>query len=247
LRSTARGLFAEPTGHRHALRSATLHPDLRRAVRPALHRPSSTTPPSAPCRSPLGPACTRSGSPVRACGAPPRSNPNSSASMSSTPCLALQRRPSRGQTLKSATELMEEAVAGDSPDSHRASDPTVAFVDLVGFTPCRPSSATPRQRTWPASSLSGSSRSPWVMAAGSSRPWVTAPCSSSTAHRRPWPRPLTCWWSSPGWDCHRCESAAGCGPIRRFLTQHRQPGRPHHRLRAAQRGPGVFVGAAGIG
>jgi adenylate cyclase len=39
------------------------------------------------------------------------------------------------QTLRSATELMEEAVAGDKPGTHRATDPTVAFVDLVGFTP----------------------------------------------------------------------------------------------------------------
>src|SRR5260370_21742432 len=37
------------------------------------------------------------------------------------------------QTLKNATELMEDAV-GDGVGTHRAGDPTVAFVDLVGFT-----------------------------------------------------------------------------------------------------------------
>ena len=37
------------------------------------------------------------------------------------------------QTIKNATELMEEAV-GDGVGAHRAGDPTVAFVDLVGFT-----------------------------------------------------------------------------------------------------------------
>ena len=37
------------------------------------------------------------------------------------------------QTLKNATELMEDAV-GDGVGAHRAGDPTVAFVDLVGFT-----------------------------------------------------------------------------------------------------------------
>ena len=39
------------------------------------------------------------------------------------------------QTLKNVTELMEEAVSGGTPGAHRATDPTVAFVDLVGFTP----------------------------------------------------------------------------------------------------------------
>ncbi len=37
------------------------------------------------------------------------------------------------QTLKNATELMEDAV-GDGVGAHRVGDPTVAFVDLVGFT-----------------------------------------------------------------------------------------------------------------
>jgi class 3 adenylate cyclase len=37
------------------------------------------------------------------------------------------------QTLKSATELMEEAV-GDGEVGHRSGDPTVVFVDLVAFT-----------------------------------------------------------------------------------------------------------------
>jgi class 3 adenylate cyclase len=37
------------------------------------------------------------------------------------------------QTLKNATELMEEAV-GDGEVGHRSADPTVVFVDLVGFT-----------------------------------------------------------------------------------------------------------------
>jgi adenylate cyclase len=38
------------------------------------------------------------------------------------------------QTLKNATELMEEAVGDGEIGSHRAGDPTVVFVDLVGFT-----------------------------------------------------------------------------------------------------------------
>ncbi len=38
------------------------------------------------------------------------------------------------QTLKNATELMEEAVGEGEIGSHRAGDPTVVFVDLVGFT-----------------------------------------------------------------------------------------------------------------
>jgi adenylate cyclase len=37
------------------------------------------------------------------------------------------------QALKNATELMEEAV-GDGEVGHRSGDPTVVFVDLVGFT-----------------------------------------------------------------------------------------------------------------
>src|SRR5258708_851226 len=41
------------------------------------------------------------------------------------------------QTIKNATELMEEAV-GDGVGAHRAGDPTVAFVDLVGFTVLSP-------------------------------------------------------------------------------------------------------------
>ena len=59
-----------------------------------------------------------------------RANPTVSAVT-----LWLFQRYLENQTLKSATELMEEAVAGDTPASHRATDPTVAFVDLVGFTP----------------------------------------------------------------------------------------------------------------
>jgi adenylate cyclase len=38
------------------------------------------------------------------------------------------------QTLKNATELMEEAVGDGQVGSHRSGDPTVVFVDLVGFT-----------------------------------------------------------------------------------------------------------------
>jgi class 3 adenylate cyclase len=38
------------------------------------------------------------------------------------------------QALKNATELMEEAVGDGDIGSHRAADPTVVFVDLVGFT-----------------------------------------------------------------------------------------------------------------
>lgn len=38
------------------------------------------------------------------------------------------------QTLKNATELMEEALGDGVGGAHRAGDPTVAFVDLVGFT-----------------------------------------------------------------------------------------------------------------
>ena len=59
-----------------------------------------------------------------------RANPTVSAVT-----LWLYQRYLEHQTLKSATELVEEAVAGDTSDAHRATNPTVAFVDLVGFTP----------------------------------------------------------------------------------------------------------------
>jgi adenylate cyclase len=59
-----------------------------------------------------------------------RANPTVSAVT-----LWLYQRYLEHQTLRSATELMEESVAGGAPGTHRATDPTVAFVDLVGFTP----------------------------------------------------------------------------------------------------------------
>jgi adenylate cyclase len=59
-----------------------------------------------------------------------RANPTVSAVT-----LWLYQRYLEHQTLKSATELMEESVGGDSTGTHRSTDPTVAFVDLVGFTP----------------------------------------------------------------------------------------------------------------
>jgi adenylate cyclase len=59
-----------------------------------------------------------------------RANPTVSAVT-----LWLYQRYLEYETLKSATELLEEFVAGDTPGTHRSTDPTVAFVDLVGFTP----------------------------------------------------------------------------------------------------------------
>jgi class 3 adenylate cyclase len=59
-----------------------------------------------------------------------RANPTVSAVT-----LWLYQRYLEYQTLRNATELMEESVAGDTPGTHRSTDPTVAFVDLVGFTP----------------------------------------------------------------------------------------------------------------
>jgi adenylate cyclase len=59
-----------------------------------------------------------------------RANPTVSAVT-----LWLYQRYLEHQTLKSATELMEESVGGESTGTHRSTDPTVAFVDLVGFTP----------------------------------------------------------------------------------------------------------------
>lgn len=59
-----------------------------------------------------------------------RANPTVSAVT-----LWLYQRYLEHETLKNATELLEESVARYTPGTHRSTDPTVAFVDLVGFTP----------------------------------------------------------------------------------------------------------------